>query len=144
MLWLKEDLHFSFVEVQNLVLFYSVTIVFSGQLLAKRIIESAGASRFSDFTAVLNTISYSIWANTSSRFSLWLGLLLHIPGVNGTGASMVKADMMTRAEELGIGKGEMNAYYSNLRSFLVMAFAVARHPDRCSRPCFLFGSRKIG
>merc|ERR1719408_499156 len=110
----------SFNAIQNAVLIYSASIVLSGQLLAKHIIERLGASRFSDLTAACNVASYTIWANASSALSFWLGLILHTPGVNGTGASMVKADMMARAGELGIGKGEMNGYYATLRSFLVM------------------------
>jgi len=33
---------------------------------------------------------------------------------------MVKADLITRAAQLGIGKGEMNGYYMNLRAAGVM------------------------
>lgn len=120
MLWLKDGLNFSFNEVQNTTTAYSVCIVASGQFLAKAMIQAVGAKNFSDLAAALNVLAYGLWANASSRFAYWLGLLLHIPGVNGTGASMVKADMMARAAELGIGKGEMNAYYSNLRAGLVM------------------------
>lgn len=120
MLWLKDDIGLSFNQVQNAVSIYSATIVLSGQLLAKQIIERLGATCFSDLTAACNVASYTMWATTSSALAFWLGLIIHIPGVNGTGASMVKADMMSRAGELGIGKGEMNGYYATLRSFLVM------------------------
>merc|ERR1719326_2650657 len=97
-----------------------MTIVASGMGLAKQLINIVGGKNFSDLTALLNVTAYSIWANANSQVAMWLGLLLHIPGVNGTGSSQVKADMMTRAAELGIGKGEMNAYYGNLRAAMVM------------------------
>jgi MFS family permease len=119
-LWLKENLQLSFTESQNVMMAYSASIWASGQFLAGRIIKLLGATMFSDATMALNAIAFSTWANAKSRFGLWLGLLLHIPGVNGTGASMVKADMITRAGQLGIGKGEMNGYYMNLRAALVM------------------------
>merc|ERR1719498_1766372 len=83
-------------------------------------IQKLGGSQFSDVTALLNTLAFGLWGAVSNRAALWLGLLIHVPGVNGTGASMVKADMMTRAAELGIAKGEMNSYYMNLRAALVM------------------------
>lgn len=119
-LWLKENLKLSFTESQNVLSVYSATIWASGQLLAPRIIKSLGATMFADLTAALNTVAFAVWGSANSKFSLWLGLLLHIPGVNGTGASTIKADLITRAGQLGIGKGEINSYYMNLRAALVM------------------------
>lgn len=120
MLWLKDSLKLSFDEVQTVTTAYSCTIVASGLVFAERLKDILGKKGFSDGTAFLNMVAYAIWSRASDRLSLWLGLLLHIPGVNGTGSSMVKAEMMVRASELGIGKGEMNAYYANLRAGMVM------------------------
>jgi len=119
-LWLKEHIKMSFIEAQNEVTVYSASIWASGQLLAPRLIKILGPTMFSDVTAVLNTTAFAVWANASSKAAVWLGLVLHIPGVNGTGAACLKADLITRAGELGIGKGEMNSYYMNLRAALVM------------------------
>ncbi len=52
--------------------------------------------------------------------ALWLGLLLHLPGVSGVGSSTVKADMIARAGQLGIGKGEITGYFMSLRALGVM------------------------
>lgn len=119
-LWLKETLKLTVTEAQNELMAYALSIWFSGQVLAKQITKSLGAAAFSDLTAALNVLTFTIWGNASSQAALWLGLILHVPGCNGTGSSMVKADMITRAGELGIGKGEMNGYFMNLRALSVM------------------------
>lgn len=119
-LWLKENLQLSFEESQTELMAYSFSIFASGNFLASRMMKALGGNVYSDLTTVLNTLAFSIWASAKSKAALWLGLLVHIPGINGVGASMAKADMITRAAELGIGKGEMNGYYMNLRAGGVM------------------------
>lgn len=119
-LWLKENLKLTTTQAQNELMAYAVSIWFSGQVLASKITKSLGAATFSDLTAALNMLTFTIWGTFSSQAALWLGLALHVPGCNGTGSSMVKADMITRAGQLGIGKGEMNGYFMNLRALSVM------------------------
>ena len=58
----------------------------------------------------------ALWGSFTSRWALWLGLVLHLPGVNATGATPVKGMMMQRAAELGLGRGEISGYFANLRA----------------------------
>eukprot|EP00930_Biecheleria_cincta_P070856 TRINITY_DN58444_c0_g1_i1.p1 TRINITY_DN58444_c0_g1~~TRINITY_DN58444_c0_g1_i1.p1 ORF type:complete len:414 (-),score=55.27 TRINITY_DN58444_c0_g1_i1:117-1358(-) len=118
-LWLKENIGLSITQAQRELMAYATSTWLSGQFLAPRIIRTFGASAFTDLTAVLNALAFGIWGASSSVVGLWLGLLLHVPGCNGTGASMVKADMITRAEQLGIRRAEINAHFMNLRAMLV-------------------------
>jgi len=119
-LWLKQDVGLSMEQAQTELMAYAASIWASGQLFAPRLIKALGAVAFTDMTSLLNVLTFATWGSSTNPIALWLGLLLHVPGCNGTGASMVKADMITRAGELGIGKGEMNGYFMNLRALSVM------------------------
>lgn len=121
-LWLKESIGLTLSQAQNELMVYALAMWSSGGFFAPRLINHFGARRFSDFCGAFNAMSFAIWGCASSVSSLYLGLFLHMPGCNGTGASMVKADLFSRAGELGIGKAEMNGYLMSLRSVGVMIF----------------------
>lgn len=121
-LWLKNSIGLSLQQAQNELMVYALAMWSSGAFFAPRLIKSLGASVFSDACGVLNALAFSIWGSASSASSLYIGLLLHMPGCNGTGASTLKADLIIRAGELGIGKAEMNGYLMSLRSVGVMIF----------------------
>jgi len=121
-LWLKNSIGLSLLQAQNELMVYALAMWSSGAYFAPRLIQNLGASVFSDTCGVLNALAFSIWGSASSVLSLYVGLFFHMPGCNGTGASMIKADLITRAGELGIGKAEMNGYLMSLRSVGVMIF----------------------
>lgn len=108
------------VQKQSVVTtIYGVLGFISGKYLAPKLMRGLGARRFTSTTNILNVIGLSTTGIQIGDYdtSLWLGMLLQMPGQNNTSAASIKALATDHAIANGFGRGEYGGMYSSIRTF---------------------------
>ena len=127
---------------------YGVFQFISGRVLTPVLMRALGQRGFTSLTNVLNAVGTALMGLPLGSFgrSFWLGHVVHLPGINNTSASAVKAWAIDHAVAAGFGRGEWGGIYSSIRTFsqivapLVYTTAYARGGGACWFTVALLGA----
>lgn len=115
-LWLKENVGLSVGGANIVTIAYGMMMFTSGKYLAPRVISSMGARYFTSMTLTTSALAYLSWGLSASVPNLAAGMLLYYPGVNATSANALRAMCADHAAAWGMGKGEFQGLFNNLRA----------------------------
>lgn len=115
--------------------------IVAGKYLAPKLIRDLGPRPFTSMTNILNTCGFALSGVSLGSYDIpyFLGLVLHIPGINNTSAAAMKGIATDHAVANGFARGEYGGMYSSIRTFsmivapLVFGWAYKRGPGSASK-----------
>lgn len=119
-MWLKNDVGLSVLQNNNEQMAYGATLFIAGRYLAPYLIKDFGGRVYTSIACWATAASFALMGAVPAQWAVWLGLLLHAPGINATGNNAVKAAATDHAVKQGYGKGEFGGYVGNLRALTVV------------------------
>merc|ERR1711998_34217 len=106
--------------------FFGAAAIIAGKYLAPRLMKDLGPRLFTSFTNLLNALAFTITGLPAPTYDVasWLGLVLHMPGVNATSAAALKPIATEHALANGFARGEYGGMYSSIRTFSMIVAPV--------------------
>ena len=118
-LWMKANLGMNISETAQWTVAYGASMFAGGMLTKNVLMPRLGGMGYTRLAFALSSAGFSTFGTFHNKLAYWLGLLMLLPGINGTAGSYCKGALWTgHATATGMGKGEMTAANANLRSLL--------------------------
>jgi hypothetical protein len=115
--WQREHLEWSPFDMRDFGITYGILCFLAGKYVTPALLRKFSPRTFTSITNTTNFFGFWLRGAAESGWAFWGAVPLMLAGVNGAAGHAIKSIATERAIASGIGRGELSAWFNNLRAF---------------------------